>query len=161
MTRRIPTRQGAVAALLALGLAGSSVPAAYALPNAGLTIEAVDDKPHQSERKEQAAFFEGRTIWLKSDHIVWGNMVASAVPAFDRNGSPIIAFTLTDKGKAAFAELTRANVGNRIAVMVDGVVITAPMLLTPIEGGQGQITGHFTLEEAKALALAITNGAKR
>jgi preprotein translocase subunit SecD len=68
---------------------------------------------------------------------------------------PVIAVNLTDEGRSVFAAATRLHVGERIAVVVDGVVVTAPYIREPIEGGQVEIDGVFTPDSAGALVQKI------
>ena len=74
-------------------------------------------------------------------------------------GRPMVTFAFDRQGAIAFAEITAANIGQRFAVVLDGDVLTAPVIQTAIPGGQGQITGDFTLEEAQTLAVLLTSGA--
>ena len=66
-----------------------------------------------------------------------------------------IDVTFTEAGGKRFAEITGANVGKQIAIVVDGKVLSAPMLRSAIPGGRAQITGRFTAEEAEAIAKAL------
>jgi len=68
----------------------------------------------------------------------------------------VVDFTLTPNGKKQFAKITRENIGRRLAIMVDGNIVSAPVIRSEISGGQGQISGNFTEEEAKNLAVKIS-----
>ena len=70
-------------------------------------------------------------------------------------GEPEISFTLRPDGAAAFARLTPENVGRQVAIVMDGKVFSAPVIRSPIEGGSGVISGHFSAPEAFALACAL------
>lgn len=72
-------------------------------------------------------------------------------------GQPEIDFTLNSEGAKAFGDITRDNVGQRLAIVLDGVVISAPTINGPILGGAGQITGQFTEKEAFELATGLEN----
>ncbi len=72
-------------------------------------------------------------------------------------GEPEINFTLTSEGTKLFGEVTTAHVGERLGIVLDGEVISAPNINTPITGGSGQITGRFTEKEANDLAAALDN----
>jgi hypothetical protein len=76
----------------------------------------------------------------------------SASASTDALGQPIIDITLSEKGREQFAELTRRNIGRRLAIVIDGRLGSAPVIRTEITAGKAQITGSFTKEEAKALA---------
>lgn len=89
-----------------------------------------------------------------------GERLESAGSAFEPDtGRPMVTFAFDPSGAAVFAEITAANIGKRFAVVLDGEVLTAPVIQSPIPSGQGQITGDFTLEEAQTLAVLLTSGA--
>ncbi|MBR5224534.1 MAG: protein translocase subunit SecD [Clostridia bacterium] len=91
--------------------------------------------------------------------IIEGAMVKNAAASQDENGKPCIAFELNDEGAKLFAEGTAANLGKVISITLDGETISAPTVNSVIAGGQGQITGEFTHEEAQNLATLILSGA--
>jgi len=91
--------------------------------------------------------------------IIEGSMVKNAAASQDENGKPCIAFELNDEGAKLFAEGTAANLGKVISITLDGETISAPTVNSVIAGGQGQITGEFTAEEAQNLATLILSGA--
>ncbi|MFM8356999.1 MAG: protein translocase subunit SecD, partial [Verrucomicrobiota bacterium] len=72
-------------------------------------------------------------------------------------GKPEILFGLKSEGARIFAQVTRANIGNRLAIVLDGEVISAPTINSEIPGGSGQITGDFDMKEALDLASALEN----
>ncbi len=89
-----------------------------------------------------------------------GDRLDSAASAFEPDtGQPMVTFNFDGQGGATFAEITAASIGKRFAVVLDGEVLTAPVIQQAIPGGQGQITGDFTLEEAQTLAVLLTSGA--
>ncbi len=75
-------------------------------------------------------------------------------------GEPIILFSLTAEGARIFADVTTKMVGQRLGIVLDGEVISAPNIQTPITGGSGQITGNFDQKEAIDLASALDNPLK-
>ena len=79
----------------------------------------------------------------------------SAVVSPSGHGYSQIDFSLTPDGKEQFAEVTGRNTGRRLAIVIDGQLITAPVIQAQITGGKGQITGNFTEQEAKDLAAKI------
>jgi len=81
--------------------------------------------------------------------------VKSAVASKSRQDYWQVDFSLTPDGTARFAEITGQNIGKRLAIVIDGQLITAPVIQSPITGGKGQITGNFTEQEAKDLAAKI------
>jgi preprotein translocase subunit SecD len=70
-----------------------------------------------------------------------------------------VGFTFDARGAKQFGQITTANVGRNLAIVLDGVVESAPVVREPITGGQGQITGRFTFAEAQDLANVLRNGA--
>ena len=89
-----------------------------------------------------------------------GDRLDKASSGFDpQTGRPIVSFSFDRQGAVAFSEITAANVGQRFAVVLDGAVLTAPVIQQAIPGGQGQISGDFTVEEAQTLAVLLTSGA--
>jgi preprotein translocase subunit SecD len=88
--------------------------------------------------------------------------VASAERAYDqRTGEPVISFRMTASSARAFAELTRQNVGRKVAILIDGRMVIAPVIREPILGGSGQVSGHFSPEEAREIALRLSSSAAK
>ena len=99
-------------------------------------------------------------IPVYDDVALSGDRLDAAASGFEPDtGQPMVTFNFDRQGVAAFAEITAANIGQRFAVVLDGEVLTAPVIQQAIPGGQGQITGDFTLEEAQTLAVLLTSGA--
>ena len=74
-------------------------------------------------------------------------------------GMPVVAFTLRPTAATPFANLTGANIGKQLAIVLDGVVYSAPVIQSQISGGSGVIEGQFTPEEATNLAIVLRAGA--
>ncbi len=72
---------------------------------------------------------------------------------------PIILLQFNDEGSKIFEELTADNIGKRLAIYIDGVLLSAPVVQEKIEGGKAQITGDFTIQEAKELVRNLNAGA--
>ena len=72
-------------------------------------------------------------------------------------GEPQIDFTLNDNGAKRFGDVTRNNIHRQLAIVLDGQLYSAPEIQSPIETGNGQITGRFTPEEAQELANVLQN----
>jgi preprotein translocase subunit SecD len=70
-----------------------------------------------------------------------------------------VTISFDSVGAAAFERVTGANVGQRLGIVLDGVVYSAPTIQDRISGGRAQITGSFTIEEARDLAIALRAGA--
>jgi preprotein translocase subunit SecD len=72
---------------------------------------------------------------------------------------PSVSLQFTDTGARLFEQITGANVGKRLAIILDNNVISAPVIEERISGGKAQITGSFTMSEASDLAIALRSGA--
>ena len=90
--------------------------------------------------------------------ILDGSMLTDAHVGFDQNNRPLINFTLNAEGAEIFGDFTGKNVGKRLAVVLDGKVYSAPNINERIGGGSGQISGSYTVLEAKDLAIALRSG---
>ena len=119
--------------------------------------DGVKDLPNTAE-------YQGRTYVLlcgKAPYVMrpnadgpdqWG--LRNVGVAKDEAGRPVISFEFDEPGKRLFGELTKGNIDNRLAVVVKGKVVSAPVVKTAI-GGYGIITGNFTDAEAEALAAEL------
>ncbi|MDO4674301.1 protein translocase subunit SecD [Campylobacter sp.] len=97
---------------------------------------------------------------LKAVPILDGSTLTDARVGFtDTSTYPVINFTLNSEGARKFADYTGANVGKRLAIVLDNKVYSAPSINERIGGGSGQITGAFTQEEARDVAVALRSGA--
>ena len=81
----------------------------------------------------------------------------SATPSIDGLGRPIIDITFSEKGRSEFAQVTRLNIGRRLAIVIGGKLRVAPVVRAEITAGTALISGDFSKEEAKALADAIAS----
>lgn len=91
--------------------------------------------------------------------ILDGNMLTDASMGFDQNNRPLINFKLNAEGAEIFGDFTGKSVGKRLAVVLDGKVYSAPNINERIGGGSGQISGNYTVMEAKDLSIALRSGA--
>ncbi len=91
--------------------------------------------------------------------ILDGGMLTDAYVGFDQNNRPQINFKLNSEGAEIFGDFTGKNVGKHLAVVLDGKVYSAPVINERIGGGSGQISGDYTIMEAKDLAIALRSGA--
>ncbi len=88
-----------------------------------------------------------------------GDEISVAQPAFSELGEPEVQFTLKETGARLFEEYTRANVGQRFAIVLDEIVVSAPNVNEPIPGGQARISGNFTVDEMNNLVTVLKYGA--
>jgi protein-export membrane protein SecD len=97
---------------------------------------------------------------LKNQVLVTGQNLVDAQPSFDqRTGEPVVTFRFDAAGATRFGKVTSENVGLPFAIILDNKVISAPVIREPILGGTGQISGHFSVQEANDLAVLLRSGA--
>ena len=101
----------------------------------------------------------GEEMLVSNIAVVNGEDVATASQGFDPDdNSPAVNFRLTGVGQKRFSDVTQNNYGKRFAIVLDERVMSAPRINEPIYGGQVQITGSFTMQEAIDLAAIIAAG---
>jgi SecD/SecF fusion protein len=87
-----------------------------------------------------------------------GDVITDARQVFDDRGKPAVSMQMNSSGARAWKKVTANNIGRRIAITLDNYVYSAPVVNTEIPGGSSQITGNFTIEEAKDLANILNAG---
>ena len=139
---------------------------------ATLEIRMVDDSPAASsalaagavpfglERYEDS---DGRPLLLRRQVILTGENLQDAQAGRDsQNQQPAVHLTLDSKGARIFRDVTRDNIGNRMAILLfekgRGEVVTAPVIRSEIPGGQVQISGSMTAEDAADISLLLRAG---
>jgi preprotein translocase subunit SecD len=90
---------------------------------------------------------------------VSGESLTDSQADFDQNNMPVVTTVFDSAGARRFARLTTEHVGERFAIVLDGKVLSAPAIREPIPGGRGQISGGFSLQGAKDLAVLLRSGA--
>jgi len=90
---------------------------------------------------------------------VSGESLVDAQASFDQNNIPVVTQVFDSVGARRFARLTTQHVNERFAIVLDGKVLSAPVIREPIPGGRGQISGNFTVQSAKDLAVLLRSGA--
>jgi preprotein translocase subunit SecD len=106
----------------------------------------------------------GKTAMLEfkdeeGNTVLTGTDLKDAKEQTDQQNQHLVSLDFSDEGGKKFAELTTKNVGRRIAILLDGEVLTAPNVKEPITGGKAVITGQRSLEEAHNLAILLRSGA--
>jgi SecD/SecF fusion protein len=125
------------------------------VPPGYVLLKHIEPQPNgQPAKVEQAVVSKNAVNGLR------GDIVKSSMVVRGSLGEPQIDFTLTDDGATKFAKTTRDYVGHRMAIVLDGDLYSAPSINQPIEGGNAQITGSFTIEEAQELANVLQNPLK-
>lgn len=100
----------------------------------------------------------GRFEVLERRPALSGEHLVDAQPSFQQ-GQPVVSFRFDAVGGARFGSITQENVGNRFAILLDGEVISAPVIRSAILGGSGVIEGGFTVDSANELAILLRAGA--
>ena len=106
----------------------------------------------------------GQPVLVKKQVVLTGERINDAQPGFDQqSGEPAVHLNLDGTGARIFQQVTRDNVGKRMAILLfergKGEVVTAPVIRTEIGGGRVQISGRMTTQEAKDVALLLRAGA--
>lgn len=118
--------------------------------------EVVVDEESASEPEEIEISEE--EMWKNTE--LTGKYLKRAVLQFNPNdGSPEVSLQFNDEGSDLFAEITDRNVGQPVAIVLDGYIISAPNVNEKITGGQAVISGQFNVEEAKELVKRLNSGA--
>jgi preprotein translocase subunit SecD len=134
-------------------------------PTASETASAEGATPGPSATASPAAATPSPTPATLTDRvfptIMTGRHLKTASVGTDEFGRPEIRFELTEEGAQIMADYSRANVGKVLAILMDKVVISAPVIQTPITDGSGRITSKqgFPLEEARSIAIQMKYGA--
>ena len=141
---------------------------------ASLEVRLVDDSPAAlsalagsgpaPEGDQKLYDRSGHALMVRRDVLLTGQELTDAQPGFDsQTNEPAVFLTLDSRGSRIFADVTRVNVGKRIAmVLVDrhqAQVVTAPVVRSEIDGGRVQISGSMTVPEANDIALLLRAGA--
>ncbi|WP_442582271.1 protein translocase subunit SecD [Mesorhizobium sp. ASY16-5R] len=102
----------------------------------------------------------GQTYAIEDRVALDGERLTDARAGFDqRTQEPIVSFRFDSLGARQFAEITSANVGKPFAIVLDGKVLSAPVIREPITGGSGQISGSFKVEDTVVLSALLRAGA--
>ena len=101
---------------------------------------------------------EGETYVIGRKPVVSGENLVDAQPSF-QEGEAVVSFKFNSLGGKKFGEVTKNNIGERLAIVLDNEVISAPTIQSAILGGRGIISGNFTVKSANDLALLLRSGA--
>ena len=103
---------------------------------------------------------DGSTSTKLTDTGLNGNYLKKSILNFDSyTNKPEVVLSFNDEGKKMFADITKNNIGKQMAIYLDGNAISSPNIREEIEGGQANISGNFTTEEAKTLVTRLNSGA--
>ncbi len=128
---------------------------------ANLTFRFVTNNTEDSFGAEKLEFEDGTEEAMVSKRIILsGENLLDAQPRMDtENNETVVTFSLDRVGAKRFGKATSNGVGKRLAIVLDGKVISAPVIRDTIATGSGQISGGFTFQSATDLALLLRSGA--
>jgi preprotein translocase subunit SecD len=128
-------------------------------PNFPFAIRIVDESGDRSSQLSSADlvpnFKGGGSIWLRREGTIEGALVVDAHVGTGADGSAVVLFTLTPDAADRLAALTRANVGHRLAMVVNGKVVVNTLIAGEAPRSPLQFDGHFTAVEARAIAAGM------
>lgn len=101
----------------------------------------------------------GIPVNLEEEVLMTGDAVEDARVTVDDHGQVAVSLTLNSEGGLTFAKVTTEGVGRNMAIILDNIVYSSPVIREPITQGRANISGHFTMEEAKQLAVVLRAGA--
>lgn len=149
-------------------LLGKTAKLSFRLVDQSMTAEqALQSRPPQgsevlylTQDEQLEAGIPPTPVLVRKRAMVGGENLTDAQPGFDQQtNAPIVTFRFDASGAKRFGDVTTDNVGRPFAIVLDGEVISAPVIREPILGGSGQISGGFTVQEANDLAVLLRAGA--
>lgn len=102
---------------------------------------------------------DDKDLLLESTAVMTGDSLANAIVGRDQYGRPSVKLEFTGKGATKFSNITGANINRRLAIVLDNEVYSAPMIRERISGGNAEITGSFSSNDAKDLSTVLRTGA--
>ncbi|MEJ0062788.1 MAG: protein translocase subunit SecD [Alphaproteobacteria bacterium] len=140
-------------------LMGQTAKLAFRFVDENATFGDPKASPPPGTERLPAASSPDRGVVVQKRVILSGEALVDSQASYDQYNNAAVSFKFDSLGGKKFAEATRANVGRLFAIVLDNKVLSFPKINEPILGGSGIITGHFTIEEAKDLALLLRAGA--
>lgn len=116
-------------------------------------------KDAEGKEDQLVATGDDGTIYLLGKVYLTGKALQNAKQDYDQVGRPDISLEFSGEGGELFEKATEATVGRQLAMVLDGVVISAPRVNERISGGKAVITGRFSVEEARSVAIMLRAGA--
>ena len=128
---------------------------------ANLTFRFVIQNEEPSFGSEKLATEDGSEELIVSKRIIIsGENLVDAIPRMDnQSNQTVVSFTLDRVGAKRFAKATMSGIGKRLAIVLDGKIVSAPVVRDAIVSGSGQISGNFTFQSATDLSLLLRSGA--
>ncbi|NMN68033.1 preprotein translocase subunit SecD/SecD/SecF fusion protein [Candidatus Pelagibacter ubique] len=128
---------------------------------ANLTFRFVTQNNNDTFGTEMLSFEDGATEVMVSKRIILnGENLLDAQPQMNnQTNETVVSFTLDRVGAKRFGKATSAGIGKQLAIVLDGKIVSAPVIRDTIASGNGQISGNFTFQSATDLALLLRSGA--
>jgi preprotein translocase subunit SecD len=160
-------------ALLEFKLVDDEAPVAAQLPQAvapgdeekvlsefAAKIPADDEILFEKKMNRETGVVTKIPLLLKKQAALTGSLLSEAKVSLDnRFGEPYVSISFNSEGAKLFEEVTGANVKKRLAIILDNTIYSAPVIQEKIGGGNAQITGSFTMDDAKDLSIVLKAGA--
>ncbi len=113
---------------------------------------------YETKTDEATGVTQKMPYLIKSQVLLDGSLLTNARVEFDQYNQPLVGIEFNRKGGRIFERITGQNIKKRLAIVLDNHVYSAPVIQNKISGGRAVITGRFTTEEAKDLAIALRAG---
>ena len=128
---------------------------------ANLTFQFITQSSEQSFGTEKLEFEDGsEEVYVSKRIILSGDNLVDAKPKMDsQTNETVVTFNLDRVGSKKFGKASSSGLGKRLAIVLDGKIISAPVIREAIVSGSGQISGGFTFQSATDLALLLRSGA--
>ncbi|MBW7973119.1 preprotein translocase subunit SecD [Bradyrhizobium sp. BR 10289] len=137
----------------------TKVKVSFRLIDVSMTAEQAQSGTPPAGTEILPGFKDKRPYLVAKDSALDGDDISYAGPGFATGTKdPIASFRFNGRGTRRFAHVTEENVGRPFAIVLDGKVVSAPVIREPITGGSVQISGNFTLEEASSVAMLLRAG---
>lgn len=124
---------------------------------------AIVNKDYENQQVNKMNYDKARGKKVLGKTLMTGKSIDTAQAGFSSGqdqvtSQPVVNFTLKPEGEEIFGDITTKNVNKRLAIVLDGKIITAPTIQSPIRGGKGEINGIVSLKEARRIALVLQTG---
>jgi protein-export membrane protein SecD len=114
---------------------------------------------YKKEKDDRGIYRKSEPVLVKKEPEITGKYIDDAYVGYDNTGFPCVNISFDKQGAREFERITSENTGKQLAIVLDEVVNSAPLIRERIPGGKAQITGKFKMEEAKQLAIVLRAGA--
>jgi preprotein translocase subunit SecD len=111
------------------------------------------------EKEKLATTAADLSLFSKMTDLTGKDVKKASVVFNPQTGKPEVGLSFTENGKKLFGELTERNIGKQVPIFLDNQLLSAPVVQQAIKDGNAVITGNFSVDEAKQLAMAINSGA--